>query len=835
MADALTVTDDDTANAKPTKAGVLADMWQIPLDQGWQVIMLEARSEQPRPRDWQGYYTRNNVHDDIANWSASLLEFGDLNAGIVTDVLSGLVVLALDSDTAINEAARCGLPDRTVAARTPSGGLHLYFQQPATAIVGKVQLFDGAALIGQGEFVPAPGTTVSMPNGRAGQYRWEESCSPIDTPLAALPDWAFSAIAASPSEAVFIGVPQAVNPVVQQDVATPPVSPAENFDNTIADMASEDLTAQHGKRWEAVSNAMAKAHAAINTANPLTTDALKSIAEDAGRAAGIQLIGGTHHADLKSMLVNVAVATGMTKGDAGVWVDVGWKAGFKRTNGQYQPLDISPITGQRFEPPAFQVEVMGAQWADWITKRAAAAGAPIAYVACTALTVCAALIGNARNVQAWPGWDEPCILWMALVGEPSAGKSPALRPVLKLIEAIDRDFVARFGITSAEYEAKVAMAKAAKEDWEARAKAAHKKGEAAPPFPRDAVVPDLPVCQAFRVDDATIEKLAAIANVSPKGMLMAKDELAGLLANLSRYSGGSDRPHWLQAYNGDERRIDRQKSATPLMIPHWSISLLGGIQPDRFRDLMARDSDNDGLSARFLKCYPDPVPPKRPARPLPWAVDPAEIAVRRLFGLALVLVEGHEAPLPHIVPLSDDAADRFQAWRETHDAERVDGLAKGDWGKMPGQVLRIAHTLELMQWAMTDPIEREPDCVTLASLNGALVLIEEFFKPMALRVYGEIATPSDLSATAALAKWIAATKPTSFNARTIRDQAGLPSMLRGKADKGGALMKVACDGLIEFGWLKFLGGRTDGRAGRQGQNYEVNPMLWSALAETGKT
>jgi hypothetical protein len=55
--------------------------------------------------------------------------------------------------------------------------------------------------------------------------------------------------------------------------------------------------------------------------------------------------------------------------------------------------------------------------------------------------------------------------------------------------------------------------------------------------------------------------------------------------------------------------------------------------------------------------------------------------------------------------------------------------------------------------------------------------------------------------------------------------------LKGKNDKGAALMKAACDGLIEFGWIKHTGGRSDGRPGRQGQNYEVNPALWDELAQ----
>jgi hypothetical protein len=48
-----------------------------------------------------------------------------------------------------------------------------------------------------------------------------------------------------------------------------------------------------------------------------------------------------------------------------------------------------------------------------------------------------------------------------------------------------------------------------------------------------------------RVADTTVEALAAILQGLPKGVLHVRDELAGWLLNLSRYSGGTDRPFWL--------------------------------------------------------------------------------------------------------------------------------------------------------------------------------------------------------------------------------------------------------------------------------------------------
>ena len=209
---------------------------------------------------------------------------------------------------------------------------------------------------------------------------------------------------------------------------------------------------------------------------------------------------------------------------------------------------------------------------------------------------------------------------------------------------------------------------------------------------------------------------------------------------------------------------------------------------------------------------------------MPWEVDPAEIAARRLFGLPLANVQGHDQVEPHIIPLTNDTADQFQLWRVAHDKERVEGLTKDAWGKMPGQALRIALALELMQWAMTDPLATEPEEINLAALEGALTLIDQFFKPMARRVFGDAGQPVDLSAATALARWIAETKTTSFNAVALRQGKGCPAIVRDARN-----MDQACGVLIEAGWLALSGGRSGDTKGRTSKDYRVNPTTWEAL------
>jgi hypothetical protein len=327
----------------------------------------------------------------------------------------------------------------------------------------------------------------------------------------------------------------------------------------------------------------------------------------------------------------------------------------------------------------------------------------------------------------------------------------------------------------------------------------------------------------LKVDDASIEKLAAIAAQMPKGLLMFRDELAGLLANLARYSGGTDRQHWLQAWNGKDRRIDRVKAATPLIIDHWSISVLGGIQPGPFRVHITSNPDgSDGLAARFLHCWPDPLPPNRPARRFPWKRDDwASAAMQRLYSLPLARDERGNAS-PGIVPFSDDAARRFDDWRKVNFAEvrGMEGLLQEAWGKMPGQAIRIATVLELMAWAVAEPGTPEPLEISDSTLGQALALVDQFFKPMARRVYGEDGHAGDIGAARQLARHIRDNKLVSFNASKLRSGAGCPSILR----RDPRLMDQACAILVEHGRIAPMGERAGDTKGRMSKDYAVNPM-----------
>jgi len=81
----------------------------------------------------------------------------DGNVGIVTGAVSGIVVLDLDSDDAIAEARRRGLPSSTILLKTARGE-HWYFRHPGGTIRNGTKIFPSADVRGDGGYVVAAGS-----------------------------------------------------------------------------------------------------------------------------------------------------------------------------------------------------------------------------------------------------------------------------------------------------------------------------------------------------------------------------------------------------------------------------------------------------------------------------------------------------------------------------------------------------------------------------------------------------------------------------------------------------------------------------------------------------
>jgi hypothetical protein len=482
------------------------------------------------------------------------------------------------------------------------------------------------------------------------------------------------------------------------------------------------------------------------------------------------------------------------------------------------------VLDNRRTPPDFPVESLG-EWTLWVVPTAQSRSCPVDYVAVSLLSVLSSVIGNSRWVSPWEGWAEPPILWPALIGDPSSGKSPGVDATIALARELELDMAVDFPDQLLAWETKKVAAKEYRVKWESEVKDALEKGVPPPQMPEKAVEPDKPVRPRIIITDATIEASAKLLSQHPRGLLYSRDELAGWLESFNRYSGGGDRPFWIEAYGGRPYVVDRQKNDEPLRIPFLSISVVGGIQPDKLVQLLMGGED-DGLASRVLMAWPNPVPPKRPTQKPDNSM--ALSAMRRLHSLQMSCDDdGNFKPV--IVSLDEAAICLLDVWRIDNAKHQkwASGLYLSHLGKMPGLVLRLSLILELMTWSWSPDGTPEPTSVSAHSFGIAADMIDEYFLPMAERAYGDAGLPKTDRHATLLARKILKTRPDTINIRDIQREWRLPGL------KEAQPVHAACECLVDANWITATPSRNGETSGRNRNDFVVNPNLWRSSWEDG--
>lgn len=458
--------------------------------------------------------------------------------------------------------------------------------------------------------------------------------------------------------------------------------------------------------------------------------------------------------------------------------------------------------------------VFAPQWATWVRNAAEAKSAPPDYVMAGLLATVGSAIGNTRWVSPWAGWSEPPILWTMLIGAPSSNKSPGLDAVLAPLKELERDMRKEAEADLAEWSERVEVAKIAQSAWKEATKAALKAGEELPVKPEEADPGRERFLPCLSVTDSTVERLGVILANQPRGTLMARDELAGWLMGMTRYAGGgSDRPFWLEAYGGRGYRVERM-GRDPVYIDRLSVGVTGSIQPDRLRSLLMK-SDDDGLLARFLPIWPDPVPIMRPRT----APDEAFIhrALGRFYDLQLMTDE-HEQQRPWNVPFDEGAKDELDKFRlHVREWENgAEGLLLSFIGKLPGLAARIALILAHLDWVA---MEREqPHDIDATTFARAAYLIEHYVLPMAQRSYADASFSTLERAALRLVEIIRERDWQRFTSRDVLrlDRAGL-----GTASQLNPVLQALEDNHL----LRSASEPTGARGGRPSRMFVVNPSV----------
>lgn len=489
---------------------------------------------------------------------------------------------------------------------------------------------------------------------------------------------------------------------------------------------------------------------------------------------------------------------------------------FHRSPDEWASPDMDLIKDTIPAPP-FPCDMMGHLWPT-IADLAVDTGSPADFVAMGMLTMAASVVGAKRRCQpqAEGQWKEAAILWTGMVCPPSMNKSPAIRPLQQVLSRLQSEYLLDHDVAKREWRTESERAKAELKQWQDKVADATKKGLASPDLPLNAVEPKEPQPRRFYINDATPEALANILVGNPQGVVTIADELSSFLSSFERYNVNSE-GFWLTAYNGDPHVVDRKGSPEPLAVPFLGVSILGGIQPDRFAT--AFKGANVGAAARFLWVWPDAPPYSRPTKPTDLAL--LERVFRNLDTLRWGSDDrGEKAPI--ILKLDAKADAIFDAYNRSVKEELRTGansLLISFVGKTPGMAARLALVVEYLKWAVngTGP---EPEQISGATMETVCAFLSDYSRPMAERVYGDAARTADDASAIRLAKWIKRNGCRRFNSRDDILRKSAVHGFKTAADLDGALSI-----LTDHHWVRECGQRQGGGVGRKTKDYLVNPKV----------
>jgi hypothetical protein len=490
-------------------------------------------------------------------------------------------------------------------------------------------------------------------------------------------------------------------------------------------------------------------------------------------------------------------------------------------NDTWPAPDMCLIEDDRAPAPVLNDDAPPAGWGDWITVEAAARACPRDYIAAGLIGAASSWIANARRVTATADWNEASHLWFALIGAPSAGKTPALRPMIEASRGIERDAEPKWREALAIYARDAEAARARDKAWQQEVREAVASGMTPPDRPARADKPEQPPRPRAMAMDVSTEELQKMLAENPRGLLYVRDELAGWFGAFDRYGGnGADRAFFLECWNGGAYVCDRVRyHGAPVRIEHASLAVIGGMVPDRLREALA-DAD-DGLAARLIYVWPDPMPIvslcERGDADAAQRRKLLHDAARRLRGLAMG-VDEQGSPAPRALRLEKDAFKLFDELRREAmaRARTVGGLAAGWHGKNPGRALRLALVYELLAWAVRDDGTPEPASVSADAVARAGEYID-YAAGMLDRITGGLAIGRAEADAAAIARNILATRSATFNERALYQTPGFAWARDAKRRAPGLAV------LDRAGWIRRP---AVGVAGRPRGDWQVSPRLW---------
>ncbi len=475
-------------------------------------------------------------------------------------------------------------------------------------------------------------------------------------------------------------------------------------------------------------------------------------------------------------------------------------------------------------PPVapFDENLLPEAFRPWVMDIANRMQCPPDFPAVAAIVTASAIIG--RQIGIHPkrrdDWLVVPNLWGAVVGRPSLMKTPALAESRKIMQRLEIAARKAFDDEMQEFQLTGSVKKLIKKertkDAAKRIKEAIAGGENAAEAGRDALREDdddttAPVRRRYVTQDPTVEKLGELLNETPRGMLVFRDELIGLLRSMDKDGHENDRGFYLEAWNGTGPYTYDRIARGTLEIDAACVSILGGIQPGPLRSYISQathgGAGDDGLLQRMqMLVWPD--------RGDEWVnVDewPDTVAKNNVFDIMERLDRISQSDAGEDIPsirFDAVAQDTFNAWRQRFErrfnAEEMPPALEAHLTKYRS----LLPSLALIFHMIDTP---DAEAVGAQHVNRAIAWLI-YLETHARRLYAQILDPGTVAAIALADRLDELPDP--FTTRDIyrRHWVGLDRPATEKA----------IEVLLDLGYLRAATLKTDGRPTT---SYSKNPAI----------
>ena len=314
---------------------------------------------------------------------------------------------------------------------------------------------------------------------------------------------------------------------------------------------------------------------------------------------------------------------------------------------------------------------------DFIRRGAKALGCDESYIALPLLAVLVSAVGNSRRIYLKASWREPLVVRVVIVGPPGTLKSPAWELALEILPHLQSAAFARWHEEMESWARDKAMYDADLAAWK---KSGRNKSEPAPSEPKE------PEAVRYLCEDTTVEALVVLLERTPRGLLIARDELSGWVNSFDAYKScrGADVAHYLSMHRAGSLTVDRKTGRRVIHVPRAAVSITGTVQSkvlasalcgryaatdtDEAMDKPGREHFDNGLAARLLYAMPPVVAKRWTDDDMP---DEAKLPMRRLIERLLNLEMGTDEngdPIPVDVRLTPIGKQAWVTFYNAHAA-----------------------------------------------------------------------------------------------------------------------------------------------------------------------